>query len=58
MADDAVVPTARKRRREDLEVVHPIVHCELDFSARAGSPLPPSSVSLSSQRVEGGTRGL
>ena len=51
MADDAVVPTARKRRREDLEVVHPIVHCELDFSARAGSPrslfLPPSSSLLS-----------
>ena len=47
MADDAVVPTAKKRRREDYgEVVYPIVDCEqVDSSAVTGctSPLPLSS---------------
>lgn len=28
MADDAIVSTAKRRRREDEEVVQAIVHCE------------------------------
>lgn len=33
MADDAVVPRAKRRRREEEEVVHAIVHCEAGFLA-------------------------
>ena len=28
MADDAVIPTAKRRRRGDEEVVQAMVHCE------------------------------
>ena len=33
MADDAVVPRAKRRRREEEEVVQAIVHCEASFLA-------------------------
>lgn len=33
MADDAVVPRAKRRRREEEEVLHPIGHCEARFLA-------------------------